>query len=846
MAPVEDVEVLRPIAVAIDTLGPVELQAGDPLLVECVVLDRAGERFAMPGEAPTVRYTPESSVARAPDGGLVVVRAGALEARCFSDALSLADEEPLVVAVRAAEPVATEATLDDVELEAGGSVRASCVAVDAWDNASAVPLVPEAHPDERVSSEGEVLRFERAGQYAVSCPRPGASARADLLTVVPSAPASFELGVSPRRAVYPVGEVVELVPEVRDRFDNVVASTTLELALPAGVTRFGERRVALDAEGRHRIRASVGGLGREVTLVANGEAPRVRCTDPPDASALTAEPEERITIRGMVSDALGVASLEVEGRPVTLGAGGAWSATLEAGSGMRFVEIRARDRGGLESSSVCTYLVAPRYVEPSVRLLDAGAIGLSPAAIDDPRAGFTSFGDGLRSVLNHEGNWRRLDAALRSINPIKPRSCDEPGPFGTCLASSENTYVSSRISGPIDAELTPLERGVRARVSVPRVAVTLAVDARALGVPVRSTGEVTVEDIALSLVLDIAMLGGRPRVSLRFDSEELRLGRIRSSFPGLSGALLNAVVRFSENRIRRVVVASLLAELRERAASTIGAMLSEVGAPQVEQRASVPRLDGGTSLLVTDVRPSRLVLDGRALRVSVDATIRAGSRRAGLPPIGVPTRRATTAPALPLPARRAAIATVDTELLARAAHALWEAGTFETAVSGVRVGGSSEAGASVSMLLPPYVEVRDGRARVEVGAARAEVRWPGVLAEPVEISFGAVASASLALRGDAFSLADPRVERIVVGSPTLALAPSVRASIESFLSGVARYFLVEVFARSLPRLPLPRFPIPAELRGFGLPAGDLGLVSPTFSLRPEAAVLEADLGLLSR
>jgi hypothetical protein len=424
--------VLRPIAVAIDTLGPVELQAGDPLLVECVVLDRAGERFAMPGEAPTVRYTPESSVARAPDGGLVVVRAGALEARCFSDALSLADEEPLVVAVRAAEPVATEATLDDVELEAGGSVRASCVAVDAWDNASAVPLVPEAHPDERVSSEGEVLRFERAGQYAVSCPRPGASARADLLTVVPSAPASFELGVAPRRAVYPVGEVVELVPEVRDRFDNVVASTTLELALPAGVTRFGERRVALDAEGRHRIRASVGGLGREVTL-------------------------------------------EVEGRPVTLGAGGAWSATLEAGSGMRFVEIRARDRGGLESSSVCTYLVAPRYVEPSVRLLDAGAIGLSPAAIDDPRAGFTSFGDGLRSVLNHEGNWRRLDAALRSINPIKPRSCDEPGPFGTCLASSENTYVSSRISGPIDAELTPLERRghARGRCARPRCARSL-------------------------------------------------------------------------------------------------------------------------------------------------------------------------------------------------------------------------------------------------------------------------------------------------------------------------------------------------------------------------------------
>ncbi|MBX3249094.1 MAG: hypothetical protein KF901_18085 [Myxococcales bacterium] len=848
LAPEVELEVLRDRAVALDTLGPEALRAGDALLVECAVLDADGERSAWPAEAtPSFRFVPESAVARAPDGGWVAVRAGVLHVSCLSDALGLLDEEPLVVRVRASEPIATEATLETLELDAGDAVRAACVAVDAWDNAVELPLSPEAHPSERVTLEGGALRFERAGTYAVSCPHPGAAARPDALTVRPAAPASFTLGVSPRREIYSVGEVVELVAEVHDRFDNLVPGAALDVQAPTGVNRLGERRVTLDAEGRHLVRARVAGMEREVRLDANGEGPRIRCTDPPDASAIVAEPGTRLDVRGVVTDVLGVSALEVDGRSVAIGPAGQWSASIDAGSGVRFVELRARDRGGLESSNVCTYLIAPRYVDPATPIVAAGTIGLSPAAIDDRRSSFTSFGDGLRRVLGHDGNWLRLDAALRRANPLKPRACDQPGPFGTCLASSRIDYLASWVDGPNDAQLTPVAGGLRARVTIPSVRTSLRVDARAAGVPVRSTGEVTIEDIELALTLNVSMQGGRPRVSLREGSETLRIGRVRSSFPGISGALLNTIVRFTESRIRAAVVAALLAELRTQAARSLAGMLADVGAPQVAHRASVPRLDGGSSVLVAGVRPGQLVLDAGGLRLGLDATLRAQPRRAGLPAVGVPVPRHDGAAPLPLPPRRAAIATVSTELLSRAVYALWEAGTFETAVAGARVGNSSsDARASLSMALPPYVEVRDGRAHVALGGVRARVTWPGLLAEPLDVVLGAKASAALRLRGDAFALEAARVDQVVVGSPSIVLAPSVRDALESFLTHIARYFVVEVFVASLPRLPLPRFPISPELRSFGLPAGDLGLVAPSFEVRPHAAILDADLGLLDR
>src|SRR5690606_13471152 len=90
-----------------------------------------------------------------------------------------------------------------------------------------------------------------------------------------------------------------------------------------------------------------------------------------------------------------------------------------------------------------------------------------PAFDDGNRAGgLDSFADVLATVLNSSGLRDSLHTTLLDANPLKPSSCDQSGPFGSCLLRSRVDHRDLRINGPNSVQLTLVNGGLRANVGI--------------------------------------------------------------------------------------------------------------------------------------------------------------------------------------------------------------------------------------------------------------------------------------------------------------------------------------------------------------------------------------------
>ncbi len=845
------------IPVGVETVAPASVRAGQTLAVSCVLVDAMGETFAAPPELePTLRFVPDTSVERAEDGTWFATRAGEVEVACAFSELRMTDDSPSVVEVLPGDPARTVARVAPDSMPAGAETVVDCDVYDAWGN-----LVEDAEPTRRAEPsdgsntfDGPYGQFLHAGRFDVYCDLAGAESRGALLEVYPNVPASLVLARVPDQPVYGIGQTIEIERLVHDRFGNLVTDVEVPTVSEPGGQELGEGRYRYLADGLYTVTATVSPptegdvpIVASTEILVDGSGPAIGCDGPTDGEIVNVAPGSHITFRGSVSDLTGVRTVRVNGTPIAIGEDGTFLTPLVTQYGINFVDLAAVDGSGREASRTCAFLVADTWAPDDRTASDSLSLRLRQDAFDDSNRGdgLDSLADVLHTVLNSRGLRDQLHSALLAANPLKPSSCDQGGPFGTCLLRSEVIYRNSEIRGPNTASLTLVDGGLRAAVHVENLRIQVRIHGSIAGIGYDTTGWVTFSSADVGLTFDASLAAGRPRVSVRPGSVSVSVGSISTDFSGLDGAIVDVAVSLFNGTVRTLVANTLRDWVTSNFDGVLDGVLGGLDIESLGTSFDVPRLDSSESIpLSFNVGFSSLgttssrMLFGTATRFSAPP---AHAR----PTLGAPVR--SGARLLDAGGTGSTAVAVHELVMEQAIHALWRGGFFDATLGSAILGGDLPAGLEATMTtgLPPVVQLRtDGRTELALGAVTLVLRYPDLFAEPIVMTLGARASMAVALSGEDLTFSDVRIEELYFSTGLTSLDMGTRDTIEGFLQRLLQRVVYSALEGALPSLPIPSFTLPSSLSTYGLPAGaELGIVSPSLSPEPPHFVLRGNFAV---
>jgi hypothetical protein len=847
--PPEDPFTNLPDPVAVNTIAPSQVTAGQEVSVQCQVVDSNGEVFDAGDLEASMHVAPASS-ALVDRERIIAQKAGFMEVSCGISALHLVDTTPALVKVLPAAAAFVVTELDRASLVAGESVGATCRAVDAFDN-----VVPDVAATLRVDPvesgnqvEGLSAALTKSGVYALSCDVLGATSRSAPLEVLPAAPQSIAISKVPDEPLYGVGDVIEISSLVSDRFGNAVPGARVQLVSEPTGTALGSARLRYAEEGTYRVVATVEGdvASAETTIVVDGVGPSIRCgsddpqAGPRDGSMWHASPGQTVPFAGSVTDAHGIGELRVNGQLVALDGAGGFATSLVARFGINIVDIVARDTHGAENTRLCAFLAADRWLGEDAFLNDDVVLALTQDAIDDQvrTDGVDSLNDLLHTVVNSQGLRDSLHNALTAANPIKPSSCDQ-SVFGVCVVRSQIDYLDSRLDGPNTTALSLIDNGFHVRLRLENVNVRLRVSGT-----LSSTGWVHLRSIDVDADMFTSLSGGRPRVEVRDESVQVNVGDISTNFEGLSGVVLNIVLAIAEGRVRGLVTDAVANWVKNNMDAALDGVLSGLDIRTLGSTLEVPRLGGGGSIPVSfgldftslTSRPDRLSF-GIGTRFSAPAAH--GRASLGIPLPQGAIRDETGGPG-------SAIASLHSALFGQLLHTLWRAGMFEAELGAGALGGNLPAGLSLqlSAALPPVAVLRDdGQAQIDFGALRLNLTYPGLFDEPLELWLSARARTRVTLVGNDLRFSELVVDELFFSTPGATLDGETRDSVEGVLLALVQNLVAGALNNALPALPIPSFTLPEAVRQYGLTPGmELGLRNPVLSVEPQHYVLRSGFG----
>jgi hypothetical protein len=856
-----DAEV-RFVPVGVETVAPAQVAAGDIVLVHCLLLDALGEsNVPLPDQSYFVRVDPEDSIAFGDDGTTIIARrAGEVAVTCVFPSLGLVDASPAIVGISPGPIAAVEAHVDTDAIVAGQSVTTSCTGVDAYGNAVEVtdPVIAVDPPAAGNVVALDVVTFARSGLYDVRCDVAGATSRSVRVEVRPDLPASLVIALSPNETVYAVGQVITLERIVADRFGNRIDDVPVPVTHDAAMGQsIGEGRVRFLADGTYTLTATVTPptqddipLTASVMVTVDSSGPVIGCGSPANAAILNQAPGSSVTFNGTVSDASGVASVRVNGTNVAVNGSGGFSRAITSVFGINFVEVAATDTNGVETTRLCSFLLADQWAPPNASLYnDTVALRLAQAAIDDGNrsAPINSLGDILHAVLNSNGLRTTLHNALLAANPLKPNACDQnvcvPIVGCACVLRSEVTYLNSQINGPNTAQLTLVNGGVQANVVLRDVRVQLRIRGSVVGIGYDTTGWATISSVTIGLIFDTALAGGRPRVTVRPGSVSTSVGSISTSFSGIDGALINIGVTIANGTVRNLVSNLLTSYVRDNFNAVLDSVLGNLNIDSLGTAFSVPRLDGSGSVnLAFGISFSSLGASASRMLFGIGTRLSGPSAHAR-PTLGTPIPTGTVL--LDPSTTSAAAVSVHVGVIGQALHALWRAGFFDVTLDAGDVPGlPAGVTAQLTTRLPPAVRLVGSRIELSLGAADLRLTYPALFATPIDAAVGIRASMRVALVGNDLVFDDFTIDDLRFSTSSTNLDAMTRDTVEDLLERILGRIVGRALNDALPAIPIPSFALPASLGQFGLPTGvSVGVTSPSLGTSARHFTLSGGFGL---
>ncbi len=853
---------LPTIPARVETSLPVEeVQAGTRVRVTCRVLTEDGDE--LPDEPTRFTVHPDVGWSTFEDdpGVFVPEVVGEYLVTCQAPAAGLLDETPAALTVVPG-PVHTVVTrVEPMEIVAGDQARAWCEGYDRFGNPLPIPDVTlqrsprgdgfDSAPDPE-QDQGFVLQVTRAGFYDVICSAPGSEELWPAsLSVSPGLPASLILGISPSRRSYRIGEVVTLTTLVTDRYDNQIPDARVSLDATPPVPEFGPGRFRFDQDGTFTFTARVQGeteggqaLEASETVVVNSQGPAIDCVSPGPAGVVERRPGSPMTFVGRVSDPNGVASVSVGEQEVEVGGDGRFQVSVNPVFGLNFVEIVATDSMGLQSSTFCDFLVAGDYAPPGSYLDDAIMFRMGQAAMDDgpPPRPIHSLGDLLRLMLSSDGLVDTVDAALLASNPLYDACAVDCGILGCCVHATI-TYRAGTFSlpGPNDLSMDLVDGGL---------SVDVTLHDPELGFHVENTGPnvgdatIGTEYIRVAMVFDAGLdATGRPAVRLRPGSEVVEVGDLQYDGSWWNDWLVDIALGLFGGYFRGMIADQIRSYLRDNIDSLLDGVLGNLDVSALGTQFSAPGIAGrppvtmgvGIRFSRASFTPAR-ALFGLGIRLQAPAVRNDGPPGAPMPPgsLGLDPGGA-----------RSLGASVSYGVLNQALYVLWRAGYLDFDL-GSMVPGAEGATMGLDIALPPVLMASDGAGHLVfgLGGVRMTLQYPNLFDEPLEIDLAALASAGVSLVGENEIHFDGlTVDRLLFTTPTVHLAPGVRAILEDLLTEIVQSLLDDMVNSALPALPIPEFTLPASLEPYGVPGGTrLGIRQPVLQLGPAHFLVLGNMG----
>ncbi len=858
--------------VAVETVASESVQAGQEILVSCLLVDATGEVYTPPADLrSSLRIVPEESVA-IEEGRVTAVRAGSVEIACIFTSLRMTDETPAIVDILPGQPAHVVTHLDRDSITAGETVTATCETFDAYGN-----RVPDSGAELRASPEREnntfeglVGTFEGAGHFDVHCELFGAESPGAELEVVPALPASLLISRVPDQPVYAVGQVVDIARLVTDRFGNeipdaivpvesvMIAPSPPPVPAPPPPQQLGDGRFRFLADGVYRLTATVqpptdpeappAELTKFVDVIVDSGGPAINCDDPIDGAILNIVPGTSLSFRGSVNDLSGVGSVTINGASVRVASNGTFSTTLTTQYGINFVDIAAVDGANRESSRTCAFLVSTYWAPDNTTSGDMLSLRLRQGAFDDGSrtAPINSIADVLHTVLNSTGLRDTLHSQLLAANPLKPSACDETV-WGVCVLRSEVIYLDSRIDGPNTVSLTLVDGGMRVQLRASNVRVRVRVRGHVAGINYDTTGWVTVDYVDVGATFDTWLSGSDPRVTLRGGSVTAAVGGVSTSFSGLDGAIIDIVVWVFEGTVRNLIRDAIRNWVTNNLDDVLQGVLSGLDINTLGTSFNVPKLDGtGTVRLNFNVGFSSLTASSSRMLFGIGTRFYSTPAHAR-PTLGAPLRswyRLNDVGTVPLTTAGVAL---HEGAINQALHALWRGGFFDANITGSSLGGlPAGVEARIATYLPPVAILRsDRRVELSLGAVSMSLIYPALFAEPVQVNLGARASMSVALVGNDLVFGDFRIEELYFSTDLTDLPMTVRDSIEDFLRRLLQRVIGSALNDALPAVPIPSFELPYSLTTYGIPYPTrLGLTSLSYIAETPHFVLRGNFGAL--
>lgn len=834
-------------AASIDTvLDRATIQAGDAVPVRCVLADAQGNVIES-GTGPDFHITdqPESLFGQNAQGQTIGLYPGTAEVRCTDPAAGLVDDSPAAITVEPGPPAQVITQLDKDVATAGDPVQATCLAFDAFGNAvTGVQATVTASPSgSGVAISGTTLTVTRAGTYDVSCQVMGAMyTQSASLEVLPGAPATLSVALDPAKPVYVVDDFVTLATLVQDAYGNDVLDAPITYSssgspgtAPMLVDSQGDFVTA--AEGTYTLSASVDGtsLSDSAGLIVNSAGPAIDCVSPADESMQTANPGSNVQFEVRASDAgFSVAGVTIDGTSATQNANGNWVSTVPVQFGMNFVDVTATDGapvGPQQNSRTCVFLASPSYIGKNAVLPGGVSLRLDQNAVDDmadPSA-LDSLNDLLATALDSAGIKSVIGQALTNAGSLASQSC---------LLDTAHVYYTGGLDWTSSSSsLTLTSGGLQAHLQLNGVTGNVKVQGCC-----STTGSISVSSLSADVSLAVSLSGGVPSVTVT--SSSVTASSLGTSFGGVCGAIVDALVSILNGTVTSALESGLNDAVQQQIAPLLNSALGSLDISSLGSSFALPRLDGGTLQLGFNVALNSLDVTSTRMLFGIGTSF-STMETIATPTLGVPVRQTSGLldPTGTSASQPVAVA-IDEGVLNQVLHTLWRGGYFQATISGSTLG-LPGGQATIDAHLPPVAEVSGNQVTLMLGAVHAGVTIPGIFDTPLQVTFGAITTASVQLQnGDlVFSLPTSMPPQLFV-SVDQSINQTTRAQLEAFLGKVINNVLSSAVNDGLPAIPIPSFTLPSSLSTYGLPAGaSLGITNPTLTVEGQHYVLLGGFGV---
>ena len=402
-------------AVEIETeLSPAMLTAGEESTVSCSGVDDSGNAVT---EGWSLVVTPTSDTTATADGvtinGLILtgLTQGGYEVACAQPDGSQ-DTSPALLTVMHGAPHTLVTTLEHELIEAGDSTGLTCRAEDKHGNEVPDFLFSVA-PLDHVAVVGMAVTSHVAGTYVIRCV-PGDLGEwsayileSALLEVVPGPPVSLSIGLHPPKSYFATYELIQLVIQPRDAFDNHVPDapvSPVEVG-PGDVQHHMPEPTAIlfMEDGTWTVTARLDEdpeVSDTIEIPIDGSPPSVTVTHPlRGATIVSSKPS--VTVKGIAADTItGIQSVTVNGQP-TLDESGEWSTILVPVWGLNIIVVEVLDGDSQLSTITQSFYFAEMYhpMDPNPELVPDAVKGWMDEAFIDDGVHDPSSPDDLATIM---------------------------------------------------------------------------------------------------------------------------------------------------------------------------------------------------------------------------------------------------------------------------------------------------------------------------------------------------------------------------------------------------------------------------------------------------------------